>query len=208
MYDDDVDLAGWELRKALRLFRRSNPSLLEWFNSPIVYYVNEHFAKRIHEVEEEYFNPIKTMYHYNHIYNKHNERYLQKEEYHMKRFLLDAPQWNNRKFGGIWSHTLGGLTSHFGFHTSLIIDGCKIKFSYSQKYLLDSVELELRLHPTHEKLQKIFEEIVLKNGYKKIKDLLLDYPPMKSWVLYVNKGMDDSGVEIFMESLDEFVKLD
>ena len=56
MYDDDVDLVGWELRKALRLFRRSNPSLLEWFNSPIVYYVNEHFAKRIHEVEEEYFN--------------------------------------------------------------------------------------------------------------------------------------------------------
>ena len=34
MYDDDVDLDGWELRKTLRLFRRSNPSLLEWFNSP------------------------------------------------------------------------------------------------------------------------------------------------------------------------------
>ncbi len=87
MYDDDVDLVGWELRKALRLFRRSNPSLLEWFNSPIVYYVNEHFAKRIHEVEKEFFNPIKTMYHYNHIYNKHNKRYLQKEGYPMKRFL-------------------------------------------------------------------------------------------------------------------------
>lgn len=87
MYDDDVDLVGWELRKALRLFRRSNPSLLEWFNSPIVYYVNEHFSKRIHEVEEKYFNPIKAMYHYNHIYNKHNERYLQKEGCSMKRFL-------------------------------------------------------------------------------------------------------------------------
>ena len=87
MYDDDVDLVGWELRKTLRLFRRSNPSLLEWFNSPIVYQVNEYFAKRIHEVEEEYFNPIKTMYHYNHIYNKDNERYLQKKRYPMKRFL-------------------------------------------------------------------------------------------------------------------------
>jgi len=87
MYEDDVDLAGWELRKALSLLRRSNPSLLEWFNSPKVYYVNEEFAKRIHAVEEDFFNPIKTMYHYNHIYNKHNERYLQQEGYPMKRFL-------------------------------------------------------------------------------------------------------------------------
>ena len=88
------------------------------------------------------------------------------------------------------------------------MDGCKIKFSYSQKYLLDSVELELRLHPTQEKLQKIIERIVLKHGYNITKHLLLDYPPVKEWVLYANKGMDDSGVKIFMESLDEFVKMD
>lgn len=87
MYEDDVDLAGWELRKALALLKRSNPSLLEWFNSPKVYYVDEDFAKRIHDVEKDFFNPVKTMYHYNHIYNKHNERYLQQEGYHMKRFL-------------------------------------------------------------------------------------------------------------------------
>ena len=87
MYDDDVDLAGWELRKALALLRKSNPSLMEWLNSPKVYYVNEDFAKRIRDVEKDFFNPVKTMYHYNHIYNKHNERYLQHEGYHMKRFL-------------------------------------------------------------------------------------------------------------------------
>ncbi len=87
LYEDDVDLVGWELRKALALFRRSNPSLFEWFNSPKVYYVNNEFARRIHEVENDYFNPVKTMYHYNHIYNKDNERYLQKEDCDMKRFL-------------------------------------------------------------------------------------------------------------------------
>lgn len=86
-YEDDVDLAGWELRKALTLFRKSNPSLLEWFNSPKVYYVDEVFYKRIRDVENKYFNPIKAMYHYNHIYNKHNERYLKQEGYPMKRFL-------------------------------------------------------------------------------------------------------------------------
>ena len=28
--DDDLDVSGWELRKALRLLRKSNPPLLEW----------------------------------------------------------------------------------------------------------------------------------------------------------------------------------
>jgi len=35
---EDLDMVGWELRKALRLFRQSNPSLLEWTNSPAVYH--------------------------------------------------------------------------------------------------------------------------------------------------------------------------
>ena len=87
MYEDDVDLVGWELRKALVLLQKSNPSLLEWFNSPKVYYKDEDFVKRIREIERDYFNPIRTMYHYNHIYIKHDERYLQKQGYPMKRFL-------------------------------------------------------------------------------------------------------------------------
>lgn len=87
VYEDDVDLVGWELRKALDLFRRSNPSLLEWLNSPKVYYEDPEFVKRIREVEKDYFNPIKAMYHYNHIYIKHDERYLQRQGYPMKRFM-------------------------------------------------------------------------------------------------------------------------
>ena len=51
MYEDDVDLSGWELRKALVMFSRGNPSLLEWFNSPKVYYRNEEFIRRVLEVE-------------------------------------------------------------------------------------------------------------------------------------------------------------
>lgn len=87
MYDDDVDLVGWELRKALMLLSRGNPSLLEWFSSPIVYYEDQEFLRRIREVESFYFNPIRGMYHYYRIYNVHNERYLTKEGCTAKRFL-------------------------------------------------------------------------------------------------------------------------
>src|SRR4029078_9708652 len=33
-----LDINGWELRKALKLFRKSNPPLMEWLHSGIVYY--------------------------------------------------------------------------------------------------------------------------------------------------------------------------
>ncbi len=87
VYDDDVDLVGWELRKALTLLGKQNPSLMEWLASPIVYYQEEEFVRRIKEIADKYFNPIRSMYHYNHTYMKHDERYLQKEGCSMKRFL-------------------------------------------------------------------------------------------------------------------------
>jgi predicted nucleotidyltransferase len=34
---DDIDLNGWDLRKALRLFWKSNPAFVEWIQSSIIY---------------------------------------------------------------------------------------------------------------------------------------------------------------------------
>lgn len=34
---DDLDINGWDIFKALRLLRKSNPPLLEWLFSPMVY---------------------------------------------------------------------------------------------------------------------------------------------------------------------------
>src|SRR6478609_457570 len=41
---EDLDVSGWELRKALRLLRKSNPPLHEWLKSPIVYCHDPVFA--------------------------------------------------------------------------------------------------------------------------------------------------------------------
>ena len=35
--EDDIDCSGWDLRKALQLFTRTNGALLEWLNTPIRY---------------------------------------------------------------------------------------------------------------------------------------------------------------------------
>jgi predicted nucleotidyltransferase len=32
--DDELDISGWDVTKALELLRKSNPPLLEWIQSP------------------------------------------------------------------------------------------------------------------------------------------------------------------------------
>ena len=61
---NDIDLSGWELRKALGLFRKSNPPLLEWLRSPIVYLEQFSTAEKLRELSVKYYNPRSCMYHY------------------------------------------------------------------------------------------------------------------------------------------------
>lgn len=44
--DDTWDVSGWDLDKALKLLQKSNPTLFEWMQSPIIY-VSTDFKKRI-----------------------------------------------------------------------------------------------------------------------------------------------------------------
>ena len=35
---ENLDFSGWDIRKSLPLFRKSNGALMEWLHSPIVYF--------------------------------------------------------------------------------------------------------------------------------------------------------------------------
>lgn len=61
---DDIDLSGWELRKALRLFLKSNPGFVEWIQSPIVYIENGSFATRVRELVPLVYSRASGIYHY------------------------------------------------------------------------------------------------------------------------------------------------
>ena len=87
MFPDETDMSGWELKKALRLFKSSNPSLFEWIHSPIIYQMDETFINEIRQMETQYFLKEKAMFHYNHIYKKHNDRYIKDYGLPLKRFL-------------------------------------------------------------------------------------------------------------------------
>ena len=55
--EDDIDLHGWDLRKALQLFRNANPTLLEWLRSPLVYREDEAMTPRWRGLVPEYYMP-------------------------------------------------------------------------------------------------------------------------------------------------------
>lgn len=84
---NDIDLAGWELKKALRLFRKSNPPMLEWLRSPIIYLQQFSTADRLRDLTKEYFNPTSCLHHYFHMAEGNYREYLQKDSVRVKKYF-------------------------------------------------------------------------------------------------------------------------
>jgi len=61
--EQGVDLAGWDIRKALRLLLRSNPALYEWLVSPIVY-VDGPLRAELKALFEAHASPRALAHHY------------------------------------------------------------------------------------------------------------------------------------------------
>lgn len=61
--DDVMDFSGWDIRKTLELLRRTNPSLMEWVQSPIVYRTSPEW-EGLAKVFPEYFDARSNMAHY------------------------------------------------------------------------------------------------------------------------------------------------
>ncbi|TVP78348.1 MAG: nucleotidyltransferase domain-containing protein [Puniceicoccaceae bacterium] len=65
MLPDDLDLAGWELRKTLHLFSGCNLALNEWIGSPLFYTEpNTPLLSELRALIPAFFNSKKATYHY------------------------------------------------------------------------------------------------------------------------------------------------
>lgn len=58
------DMSGWDLRKALKLLQKSNPTLLEWLESPIRYMEQLSILDQIRSLSRLTFSPKACIYHY------------------------------------------------------------------------------------------------------------------------------------------------
>ena len=84
---DEYDLSGWELRKTLRLFRKSNPPLIEWLGSPVVYRERTAMAKRLRELSARHHSPRSCAYHYLNMARRNHAAYLQGDRIRWKKYL-------------------------------------------------------------------------------------------------------------------------
>lgn len=96
--NDLLDINGWDLKKALKLLRKSNPALIEWFNSPIVYKQNDAFTKAFKSLIPSLYSPRSCFYHYSHMANGNFREYLQGDTVRIKKYFyvlrpILAMQW-------------------------------------------------------------------------------------------------------------------
>ncbi|MBN1430995.1 MAG: nucleotidyltransferase domain-containing protein [Anaerolineae bacterium] len=84
---DQLDINGWDLRKALKLFRKSNPPLLEWLHSPIIYLDDYSVADDLRKLLPVYYSPIASFYHYLHMAKGNLRDYLQGDIVWVKKYF-------------------------------------------------------------------------------------------------------------------------
>jgi len=85
--NDVLDIRGWDIRKALKLFLKSNISLFEWIQSPIVYREASDFANEIRNIMQEYLSPRASANHYSSLVFNTLRDDLQESEVKLKRYF-------------------------------------------------------------------------------------------------------------------------
>ncbi|MCF2857787.1 nucleotidyltransferase domain-containing protein [Pseudoalteromonas sp. SMS1] len=95
---DEIDINGWDLRKALKLLKASNPAVGEWLNSPIVYHNDENFKSQAQALYARYYKAERGLYHYVNMAKSNYRGYLKQDKVPLKKYLyvlraLCAARW-------------------------------------------------------------------------------------------------------------------
>jgi uncharacterized protein len=86
--NDQMELHGWDLLKAMRLFQSTNPSFIEWLFSPIVYLEKGEFALNCRALALKNCSLKKLSYHYLNMVKQNHKSYLEgKKEVSVKHYL-------------------------------------------------------------------------------------------------------------------------
>ncbi|SEW09838.1 hypothetical protein SAMN05428988_2017 [Chitinophaga sp. YR573] len=82
-----LDISGWDIRKALQLFLKSNAPLYEWLQSPIVYMETGGFKEELVKLATTYFSNRAGCHHYLSMAKNTFENDLQQEMVKMKKYF-------------------------------------------------------------------------------------------------------------------------
>lgn len=84
--DETLDINGWDIQKALTLLQKSNPTLFEWNNSPIVYKTTEEW-KKVSNIINNYFVQTSGLKHYLSMAKSNKREFLSGETVKFKKYF-------------------------------------------------------------------------------------------------------------------------
>lgn len=84
--DEELDVNGWDLQKAFTLLLKSNPTLFEWNNSPIVYQTTPEW-RAVQAVIDGYFRHKSGLFHYLSTARGNYREYLKGERVRLKKYF-------------------------------------------------------------------------------------------------------------------------
>ncbi|MEK7990329.1 MAG: nucleotidyltransferase domain-containing protein [Thiotrichaceae bacterium] len=84
---DDIDLNGWDVRKALRLFWKSNPTFIEWIQSSNLYMESGIFHHKAQALLAHIYSVEKGIYHYRSMAKTNYRDYLRAELVPLKKYF-------------------------------------------------------------------------------------------------------------------------
>lgn len=157
--NDMLDINGWDLKKALTLFRKSNPPLLEWLESPMVYMEKGTAAEQIRRISPLTFSPKSCLYHYLNMAKGNYRDYLQGEQVKIKKYFyvlrpILACAWIEKfdtmppvEFDRLVEAVVPG-----GSELKNVIDGLLVR-----KRAGDEMDYEPRINPINEFLERKIE---------------------------------------------------
>lgn len=84
---DDIDLNGWDVRKALRLFWKCNPAFVEWIQSPISYIEADGFRRAALDLLPAVYVAERGIHHYRSMARTTYLGHLRGEQVSLKKYL-------------------------------------------------------------------------------------------------------------------------
>lgn len=85
--ENDLDVVGWDLTKALKLMHKCNPSIMEWLNTSLIYLEDAQLTNELRDLSKSYFTKTPALHHYGNMARTNYAKHLQKELVSLKKYL-------------------------------------------------------------------------------------------------------------------------
>lgn len=154
--EGELDLSGWELRKSLRLLRKSNAPLQEQLQSPILYLEQAGFRQEMFRLAQENFSCSAGLHHYLSMAVKYYSLCQAAEAVKLKHFFYLL----RTALASLWIVEKQGMPPmEFQLLLELILDG-GLRAKLLALVALKARVNETYLHPRDPQLDSYVQEVL------------------------------------------------